>query len=858
MAEPTRSVFEFLVDGEQKITSAFAGFGKGLKSVRDELAGLNKIGTLPELIFGPQQQQEKAKRSLTEFEEQVLSLRKTVGRQIAEYKSLQTAIRDASAPPEELQDLLDKQKELGAAIRANKEALEGMQRTQAGAGGGADDFYGYRQSVTQPLRGISMQFQRAGGYDSALAQVGQAIDSVGDFGDSMTMLGRDLQESAQSIGDFIQNLKDVKAAGGGAGGMLNSIVGGIGQFNILGGLLIANIAAWGAVFNEVERQAQQARDAVLAQLEAGKRQRALEQQTQEAVDEGDIDSASRALEQAWADWREGKAQEADILRDLAGIQEQYAALGSSFNPAERNRLGAAGQELENQLKNLFGAGGPFEDANERIQAWSAVMERVRQRANERAVSESIERNVELLAQMGGVLDDLNDTLADFGEEHAFQRRRELEDRYREDQRAEREFQKSIVSIEQDGQERRVEIAERTLKQIDDSWKDFEKQRLKAIQRLDKSIAQVGIDEQKRIGDLNKRYMEDRVKATESFLKQVERAQTDYEKARKRRVEDLNNELLDAEAANDVARFIQAERNAALDLQRMREDHQERQTEAETEFKLAQDERRAQRAEDLKAIREDAEARRQELRQQFAEEELERREAQQERLQQIQESMAEQLAEQKKQEAKSLLQLRESYEERRALEAEERAFRDARQAEDQARQADKMRVAAEKQLRELEKQQQQHYDVIHSGGVRRLEDVQRGEVAMRAEVVGSYARALAQLRQMASQYSFGNNMAAAGYSGSYNYYAASGLLAQEGAFVNKPTLVVAGEGNRPELILPLDRSKGIPADLLNQLGKAQSTFQFGDVDLGGVSPEQFQAGMQQFADAVLRFIERTTA
>lgn len=47
---------------------------------------------------------------------------------------------------------------------------------------------------------------------------------------------------------------------------------------------------------------------------------------------------------------------------------------------------------------------------------------------------------------------------------------------------------------------------------------------------------------------------------------------------------------------------------------------------------------------------------------------------------------------------------------------------------------------------------------------------------------------------------------------------SGLLAAKGAFVNKPTALIAGEGERPEVVFPFDESKGIPDDILYKMGR----------------------------------------
>jgi len=45
-----------------------------------------------------------------------------------------------------------------------------------------------------------------------------------------------------------------------------------------------------------------------------------------------------------------------------------------------------------------------------------------------------------------------------------------------------------------------------------------------------------------------------------------------------------------------------------------------------------------------------------------------------------------------------------------------------------------------------------------------------------------------------------------------------VFAAKGAFIDKPTAVIAGEGKKPEVIFPFDKSKGIPDNILQKMGK----------------------------------------
>lgn len=72
-------------------------------------------------------------------------------------------------------------------------------------------------------------------------------------------------------------------------------------------------------------------------------------------------------------------------------------------------------------------------------------------------------------------------------------------------------------------------------------------------------------------ELNAKYMADTLKETQKYLRAEVRAKEDANKALIRRTQDLNDDLLSAQEANDVIRFIQVQRQGKKDLSRMSED-----------------------------------------------------------------------------------------------------------------------------------------------------------------------------------------------------------------------------------------------------------------------------------------------
>lgn len=83
---------------------------------------------------------------------------------------------------------------------------------------------------------------------------------------------------------------------------------------------------------------------------------------------------------------------------------------------------------------------------------------------------------------------------------------------------------------------------------------------------------------------------------------------------------------------------------------------------------------------------------------------------------------------------------------------------------------------------------------------------------------------------------------------------SGLLAAKGALIDEPTLLVAGEGANPELVMPFDESKGIPDDAMRAFAQA---FTGGSgVSNEELTPQRVGGGMNdQILTAILTQLTR---
>lgn len=182
--------------------------------------------------------------------------------------------------------------------------------------------------------------------------------------------------------------------------------------------------------------------------------------------------------------------------------------------------------------------------------------------------------------------------------------------------------------------------------------------------------------------IDKKYMQTEREAFEKFREEEEKDTKAANKERLRRLQDLNNELLDAEEANDVVAFIQAKRKGELDLQRMAEDADEQTKERQEQFD--EERRLSEQKHQEELARIDAEiTARFEARKQIELDTQAALEAERARIKTTKE------------------ETQAAFDEQRKLAEEDRAYRLKLQAEDDARADSKRKAALDKALADID-------------------------------------------------------------------------------------------------------------------------------------------------------------
>jgi hypothetical protein len=160
------------------------------------------------------------------------------------------------------------------------------------------------------------------------------------------------------------------------------------------------------------------------------------------------------------------------------------------------------------------------------------------------------------AQLLSAQKSYDDRREDLLEDRSIKETRELEDWLEEREKASTAHQKKLVDIEAQGQAR---VA------------DLRGQMDSLASEVADSLGKLTTKTNDAIGKSNADFMQSELKAVAKFHDDERKRIRDYNTQRLRDIEDWQNDLLDAEQSNDVARFLQIERDGKTRLARQQED-----------------------------------------------------------------------------------------------------------------------------------------------------------------------------------------------------------------------------------------------------------------------------------------------
>lgn len=314
---------------------------------------------------------------------------------------------------------------------------------------------------------------------------------------------------------------------------------------------------------------------------------------------------------------------ADKVGPLADLRAEFADLGNEITENE-NALIALNKVLEEQQRlaeaNQFARSRLQAELSLVGQSAEAIQGRIDQlNAEQEAIAAFIDAN-ELSEEVLAELTDKQQSiaiqlLAAFNALPGAQEIAAAEEALREQEEARQTLltlSQRAIQIQEQGEARRARIVEQGNDQIENAEKRLTDARTKLIDFNTEVI-------DKR-NDINAKFMAEDIERVEEFREQEARIQRDADKERLRALDDHRDDLVDAEIENNVARFLQVQRD--FKKQRRRET-QDRRTAADDrldDLEAERDKAREVRDEKLAALDEEAAKKRADLQAEIAERE----------------------------------------------------------------------------------------------------------------------------------------------------------------------------------------------------------------------------------------------
>jgi hypothetical protein len=835
------SLFNVKVQDSQQILRFFDSMAKKTEGLYNELRNISEEGSLTAQVGGTTQEQ-------TLFDRRMDNLK--VALETGRAKLVELRREMTSTQDEEVFDrAMGEARQYARLIEEVEFRLEGLSEAAG--------------SYEEPDFGGDF-----GGGSFAQARIGGALSSFGQFGAG---------DIAMTGGDVSELLSDVSAEFSNMNGALGSL-GRVGNFAAKGvgfvSVALAGLRTGADLFDQMIGRSAEERQAQLRDIMSDAER---ETDIRKLVREGDVEGLEALIESSedfigmTTDVRDNTIASAvettssyDQLRTVSGhLIGNIEVLGITINDSSKVYGDAASQ--------IADANRDLNQSTESINEYSLALAgaRIRQREIQAAerLKEAEEELVDIRTQAASVYADYTEQFDDALENETFQRGRELEDRLRADSQAHERLMSDLAQIQLEGAERILDIKSEGLERLAELETDYFKAIDDAYEELQKNLAETNLELEESLSDERSDFMESEIETLEDHLRDLERADEQSKRDRLRRLEDLNDELFEAELSNSVDQFILAQRNAEKDLRRAAEDKTTEEQQASEDFIREQQERREEHRQRISDIRQQAADSRAELILNYEQEREERAEAYAESQIELQAALEERILTEKEAIAESQAALQENYEKQREAEDEERRFRDERRREDFRREMEQLQEQTNDQLMELENREAALSEIVQNQGFIREGIVRDNESQITDIMVSEYRARLGALERASS--SATDPLSRRGGRGSGETVRREideglrarpgrpGILAADGfiAGPHDPRMVIMGEGSRPELVLPLEQSQGVGG--INGLGNSYSV-SIGDVSVGeGVSADFVKIQLEILGKTVVGAISEAT-
>jgi hypothetical protein len=407
---------------------------------------------------------------------------------------------------------------------------------------------------------------------------------------------------------------------------------------------------------------------------------------------GDIEGALDRLRQSFTTQREVAVENAILQDEIAENNARIAELQiDTTEDGQRELATLAGQQQRLQ--------GQLRANNLRVQSAVSEFAQIIEQMPDilRAATEKL--NLDDARAFLASVQNFQDEINGLNKSNQLEDTQRAADRLREDVEAARAIGKELADMEVNFN-REVEDLRLTHLQTLRTMEMEHNANLADMQKsLNDDLAQAQADFNKEENEAEEEFRESEMETLEDYQRGVKKAEEEFARQRLRALEDLYDQLFEAEMNNDVLGFLQAQRSFQKDQKRSEEDFALQQEENAEQFELDRQQRAEDRAKQREENRVAFEEQRAERIKQYQEERAEAIRQYEENLKLERDNFQKELEEKRFQYAQQVAERMQQYREEQAERAKQREEEDTRLRQERA---DRLRELTEGLDKEAER------------------------------------------------------------------------------------------------------------------------------------------------------------
>lgn len=430
-------------------------------------------------------------------------------------------------------------------------------------------------------------------------------------------------------------------------------------------------------------------------------------------------------------------------------------------------------------------------------------------------------------------------------------------------------QDELAAAETASDRRIADIRQSGLQKLADIEQKYTDGRSEALAKENDTIAKANATERKAVSDVDKDYMKNELKAWSTFRDDVAKQEDKNKKERLRLIDDTNQALIDAEKANDVIAFIAAAQKGQDQLKQFDENAKDQEDERQAQFLAERQQAKEQHDERIVQIKEQAQETRDEAAKQYDLDLQTAKKAHDEAVKAQQDQQEQLIAAEEAGLLQRVTQIQDTYHLEDSIIQDMFSRRKARYGEDDkiindrldlelARHAEDVKTKANAEIAENARAVKLKSDAEIKAG-QAVASVMGQNFGQTITVIQTGLSSLvsaikAQLSQSGTLGGSGKPAPRTTGSGGGGLGISGRAFANEGIVTaaDGATIALLGEDLAPgqiEAVVKFKPSEGLPKNLTG--GGSQMVINLnGDIDLGGISRDEFMTGLHELGAEIV--------